>query len=446
MFKIMNQDILLGLTLVKGKEKYTVDNICGIQDGGEVIVRIRPAEGELARSLLLREAAAEYFVDGSPRTLGQWLSDEVSQAEPHLKALLEMYAAPDGAAHGAPSVPRGLAEKSRRLFKFGALRSLGNQTGDMVLAQLKRWLDEDRRIWQGAKVREESSSEPVVAEPEARFFGFLRELKRAWTEAEYSCVASGAEELRFEHFLCRALEKHWTDVVRGANLLRLIGQTEAGTARVEAEVRQVEPSQRVEKSGGRRSLRSRMRAGDRAGARAAYRDDVRISITSDGSGADIIVEICFSTQKNASFVAKLTTHCGRAGSSPKAVVRQLKDRLTGYISDIRWALQEHFSENDMAVFAQGGLAFKDLQELEGWLTASGDPEGRVRRLWSSARRGGPQILSGEDPSSMIAEWLKGAASMTAVSEVVRRERLLKKVSNTAKTRNPAKSQRDVSSK
>ncbi|MDP2913230.1 MAG: hypothetical protein Q8N91_04410 [Candidatus Omnitrophota bacterium] len=415
MFKIVNQDILLRLKLTMDRKSYSVVNICGAQDAGQIVLKLRSDEGGgLATSVFLADAAEKYSVDNTGKTLGQWLDEEFLGAESCLENIVDAYADADGAPRLAGGDGMAQASKTRALLNLGAIRTLGNRSRDEVLSHLKSWLDADRHMWQTRKVgmdkEARSESIDIIVMPTARLEGLFLELKKARAEAEARSVSLDGVSIRFEPFLCRALERHWTEVLRGVDIIRAMGRSDSGGMRVDAQIREASPPADIAHS--KINIARTFKHGKKdAVSESAEPRKIRISAVTDGYKTDIAIELFFSVAASKTFAARIITHCGISRLNPKKIVKQLKAGLEGYLSDMQWALDKYFKDNMMSVASYRGMVFQDIDEFKKWLGASSNADDyKICRLGSAEQKGGPRILSRENPADIIAEWLQGIAA------------------------------------
>ena len=227
MFRVLNQDMLLALSLKKKDDvkEYRIENFSRSGDGKDILLSMRLVDPggiavkTTAISTTLRASTTQYQV-AAHRTpdFGKWLDERYDElvewlaGKAHCDLLLEACADPASASE---------IEKHRNLLKWiklDAVRTLAKSGEDGFSQKLRDNLKEDKELWMAksptssAKLGEVKPI-PILLAPTFRLPGLLHELRRARSEAQSRRAYLPEREPRFEPYLARAMERYWIEAL-----------------------------------------------------------------------------------------------------------------------------------------------------------------------------------------------------------------------------------------
>jgi tetratricopeptide (TPR) repeat protein len=260
MFKAYNQDVILTWRLVRADTlpsaepvKFVVENVSAVEDTGELLLRLRPEKTGLVFSCTLRDAQKLYFVQsGNGHTsIHDWIAASFAGLKDHLprargtrelllQACLRTVSPQEVAVRDAEAHQWLL--NAQTTIKLDSILAVAapNMTPDAFFERLREWLEEDARTWNLLlKYGQEAQGKRMISlrlSPQPATF--LAEIQRARSEANAALAASTAGSINFAPYLERALERHWTALLRDTPLVRgVFGDADAGTVQVRARVR-----------------------------------------------------------------------------------------------------------------------------------------------------------------------------------------------------------------
>ena len=226
MFKILNENILLGLELKdNGGRQYRIENVRLLADRTCLILLLRyVGQSDLKAqpvqfNLPLADAAIRFSVKQTNVLLQEWLEQKAKIARTQLEIILKLLAS-------SVATNDDLAQASDEagpLLKVERIKSLEGHSAQKMQLLANEWFNSDQRLWlKDISKRSEQSAKPIYIRvtKNAASPSFLLELQRARLEA--MCQGDFVAGISLT-YLGRAIEKHCLWVLRNTDILRKIG-------------------------------------------------------------------------------------------------------------------------------------------------------------------------------------------------------------------------------